>query len=187
MTSFVASVFLNKNVVKLDYKLYRILIFPGIALHEIAHIAGCLITGSKVVDAQIFTTTSGYVKHTKGRLGHVGNWIISFAPIITGFIVSFGIFYLLRSFMQANTLKLILIPFLVYLELSIFLTMSPSVQDLQNSIFGTVIVIAALFLMEYYRLFHSYFLEFYKFLILIVALELTANAIFFLIKKFLRK
>lgn len=184
---FIASIFLNKNVVKLDYKLYRILIFPGIALHEIAHILGCMITGSRILDAQIFSTTGGYVKHTGGRLGHFGNWIISFAPIIAGFFVSFGIFYLARSLTVFNAGSIALILFLVYLELSVFLTMSPSPQDLSNSILGTILVLALLFLLEYFNLFEAYLFEFYKFLIIIVILEFVANAFFIIAKKFIKK
>lgn len=186
-TTFIASIFLNKNVVKIDYKLYRILIFPGIALHEAAHIAGCLLTGSRIVDAKIFGSAGGFVKHTRGRFGHIGDWIISFAPIIVGLLVSFGIFYFYKAFIPASAYRLLLIPLLVYLELSVFLTMSPSVQDLSNSILGTIIVLGILSLIEYYKLFHTYLFDLYNFLILIVILQLVANVFFFAAKKFLKK
>ncbi len=85
-----------------------LLIAPGVAVHELSHAVGCLITGAKIHEIKLFspdknTGTLGYVSHGKSKIPIFGAMIISLAPIVgcslglfvvaeyTGFETDFGI------------------------------------------------------------------------------------------------
>lgn len=184
---FVLSFYLNKNIIRLNFNLYRFVVIPGIALHELSHIAGCLLTGSKVFEAKIISSSGGYVKHSKSRLGYIGDWIISFAPIIAGLTISLFLFYLSKDFLHLTKSNILTLSALLYLEISIFLTMCPSLQDLTNSIVGSAIIFFTFIVADYYSLFPSYFQEFYDFLLIIVVAELSIFVLFVTINKILKK
>ena len=63
---------------------YQLLIFLGVLVHEISHALGCLITGAKVHEIGLFSARGSYVKHSQPKIKVIGNFIISFAPIVGG-------------------------------------------------------------------------------------------------------
>lgn len=59
------------------------LIAPGVALHELSHAAGCVLTGAKVHKITLFREDgSGEVRHGPPKLRYPGDVIISLAPLV---------------------------------------------------------------------------------------------------------
>ncbi|MBK9973427.1 MAG: hypothetical protein IPP14_01400 [Planctomycetes bacterium] len=59
------------------------LIAPGVAVHELSHAAGCLLTGAKIHSMVLFRSDgSGEVRHGPPKLKYVGDVIISLAPLL---------------------------------------------------------------------------------------------------------
>lgn len=55
---------------------------PGIALHELSHALGCVLTGAKVHKVTLFREDgSGEVRHSPPKLKYAGEVIISLAPL----------------------------------------------------------------------------------------------------------
>jgi len=66
----------------LPVRLLAYLAAPGIALHELSHALGCVLTGAKVLKITLFREDgSGEVRHTAPRLKYAGEVIISLAPL----------------------------------------------------------------------------------------------------------
>lgn len=76
--------------------------FIGTPLHESAHALACLIFGHKITEIKFFQTDSsdgvlGYVCHSynpKNLWQKIGNFFIGTAPIVVGYLVLFGLFYI---------------------------------------------------------------------------------------------
>lgn len=63
-------------------RLLAYLIAPGVALHELSHAAGCLLTGAKIHKITLFRDDgSGEVRHGPPKLRYPGDVIISLAPL----------------------------------------------------------------------------------------------------------
>ncbi len=60
---------------------YYALRFPGIVLHEIAHVAGCVVTGAEIKKIVLFSETGGSVTYVNPKIPLVGTVIISTAPL----------------------------------------------------------------------------------------------------------
>jgi hypothetical protein len=61
------------------------LIAPGVAVHELSHAVGCLLTGAKIHSIVLFRPDgSGEVRHGPPRLRYVGVMIIALAPLAGG-------------------------------------------------------------------------------------------------------
>ena len=75
--------------------LFRLVIVPGLVLHELSHYAMCKLTGARVSEVSLFnrqrvgrsTVYSGSVTHGPSKLPYVGDPLISFAPLIGGLAV----------------------------------------------------------------------------------------------------
>ena len=69
--------------------LFRLMIFPGILVHELSHYLMCKLTGAKVVELKLFerqqagrhTVYGGHVTHGPSKLPLLGDPLISFAPV----------------------------------------------------------------------------------------------------------
>lgn len=55
---------------------------PGIALHELAHIAGCLVTGAEIRRVVLFSREGGSVTYASPKVPVIGTVIINTAPLI---------------------------------------------------------------------------------------------------------
>lgn len=63
-------------------RLLAYLIAPGVAVHELSHAAACVLTGAKVHSMVLFRSDgSGEVRHGPPKLKHVGDVVISLAPL----------------------------------------------------------------------------------------------------------
>ncbi|MEK9155988.1 MAG: M50 family metallopeptidase [Patescibacteria group bacterium] len=135
---------------------YRWFVAPGVILHEMAHTTACLLTGAKLHAVNLFDPKGGSVEHKRPKVPIFGQIIISLAPLVVGVaaiyvlskfigfrqvefdVVNFSyqsilnhIIDLARSLDMESKKTLIL----VYLLLSITVTMNPSAQDLMNIAF----------------------------------------------------
>jgi len=67
----------------LPAKLLAYLIAPGVAVHELSHAAACVLMGAKVHSMVLFRSDgSGEVKHGPPKVKHVGDVVISLAPLV---------------------------------------------------------------------------------------------------------
>ncbi len=62
--------------------LYYAIRMPGIALHELAHIAGCLVTGAEIRKVVLFSKEGGSVTYAEPKIPLLGTVIISTAPLL---------------------------------------------------------------------------------------------------------
>ena len=60
---------------------YYALRFPGVVLHEIAHVAGCVVTGAEIKKVVLFSETGGSVTYVNPKIPFLGTVIISTAPL----------------------------------------------------------------------------------------------------------
>ncbi|WP_166828154.1 zinc metalloprotease [Thalassoroseus pseudoceratinae] len=72
---------------------FRLLVFPGVLVHELSHYVACKLTGARVEKVQLFgrlpspdskPVYGGYVMHGPSKLPLVGDLLISFAPVFGG-------------------------------------------------------------------------------------------------------
>lgn len=72
---------------------FRLLVFPGVLVHELSHYVACKLTGAPVEKMQLFgrlpsedgkRVYGGYVMHGPSKLPIVGDFLISFAPVFGG-------------------------------------------------------------------------------------------------------
>lgn len=142
---------------------YLALMFPGVVLHESAHLVGAVLTATPVSDVSFFSRTGGYVTHQKPKIPIVGQLFISIAPLILGLTVIYFISRQLplelTTFTIPFTTTTISVPAFVshwqwvdklwlYILLSVSLTLAPSRQDLAVASTG-VIALIALFILFY--------------------------------------
>lgn len=150
---FLSSSFLGKS--------YRIFVAPGVIIHELAHAFACLITGAKLARISFFEKEGGKVEHRPSRLPVLGPIIISTAPFIAGAVIIYflsrrlgiestnlaavditkeGIISFFKTAIANVNLKDIKTIAIIYLVLSISVTMTPSWQDLKNMFFSLVVL-----------------------------------------------
>lgn len=132
---------------------YRIFVAPGIILHEFAHALLCILTGAKITRISFFDKDGGSVQHGPSKIPVVGPILISLAPFVFGLA---AIFYLSKVVgMREVDLSAVHLSydsvinfirsvfsqidfhswrnlFILYLTLSVVVTMTPSGQDLRN-------------------------------------------------------
>ena len=87
---YLLSRLLNKVIMKqLGKKWYLVTMWPGVMIHELSHLVGCLLTFTKVYKVNLFTPTGdslGSVEHAKTG-NPMKNIIISIAPLFGGTLV----------------------------------------------------------------------------------------------------
>ena len=143
--------------------IYIFFLFPGIATHEMSHFFGALLTGTPVHEIQLISSTGGHVIHEKPKLPILGQFIISFAP----FIIGLALIYLISRFIPIEAGRQIAVPrtplhvtlpeitahiriihiVLIYLGVSLLLTITPSRQDITASSGGILSIIAVCYIL----------------------------------------
>jgi len=132
---------------------YRAFVAPGIVVHEFSHAIICFLTGAKITKISLFDKQGGSVTHQPSKLPIIGPLLISFAPFFFGtaliilfahwlgiktaemttFQFSFASIssYIVTLFHRINFADWHNI-FILYLALSVAVTMTPSRQDILN-------------------------------------------------------
>jgi hypothetical protein len=143
--------------------LYYAIRLPGVVLHEIAHMIGCLVTGAEIRKVVYFSKEGGSVTYSGPRIPILGTVIISTAPlfflplILAGLTWVFGTYFgcivppvvPLTGDLVAGSEDIITLFsqnlvvhhngwFFLYLFLcgSIVLSLAPSGQDFRNAALG---------------------------------------------------
>lgn len=132
-------------------KIFAMIVFPGIVLHEIFHAVASVLVGGKIHGIKLFSLSGGSVLHEKPKVPF-GQLFISFAPFIGGLAVmiflGFTVFGPLGFKGMPNSidhfwnirahisLPWFLISF--YVLYSVSATMLPSGQDVKNTIIGLI-------------------------------------------------
>lgn len=145
---------------------YRYALAPGIALHEISHAVGCLITGARILEMKVFSREGGYVRHGRPKVPFIGKPVISLAPIFGGLLVIYLMTLLLGYSLHVdieytNPISFITSSFtfilnnihiwhfwiFLYVLVSISATIAPSGTDLKNSALGLGLLILSIALL----------------------------------------
>lgn len=106
-------------------KMIRYLFYPGVILHEFAHLIMCIFLNVKVSKLK-FGLKESYVKHD--NTGPIRMSLIALAPFYIGFLVSY--FAILFS----KSLDFGWFLFLNYLVFAFLYNSLPSIQDIKNII-----------------------------------------------------
>ena len=150
---------------------YRLVVVPGVIVHELSHAFACFITGAKVTGISMFKKDGGEVRHGHSKLPVLGPIFISIAPFLVGALAIFLLSKLIGfktvnlteyDFNPQNIALLIKSTFgtldlskaktwlALYLVLSIAVTMIPSVQDMRNILFSLVVLFGLIFVIYRY-------------------------------------
>lgn len=150
--------------------LYYAIRMPGIVLHELAHVAGCLCTGARIRDIVLFSKEGGSVTYASPKIPVLGTVIISTAPLLLLPLVlslltwifstylgcdlaitlpgsldgdgAYGIGATVFTLFSANLITAFNPWFLLYLYLctTIILSLAPSRQDFSNAAAGILLI-----------------------------------------------
>lgn len=120
---------------KRSYFLLRLILLPGVIVHETAHVLGCLLTFTPIERISFWDEQGGHVMHHKPKLHLIAQPIISLAPLPVGM----GLLLLLSNQLPAEQWWLTLI--ILFLMISIAGTLAPSKTDLSAAIAGIVALI----------------------------------------------
>jgi len=110
-------------------------LFPGVILHEVSHLVGCLITGARVKSFQLFSKDGGFVTHEEPRVPVIGTFVVSIFPLLTGSTI----LYFASEILRKETIRLSVHGLdlskiiIAYLMAAVFITMFPSYQDFKNA------------------------------------------------------
>lgn len=150
---------------------YRIILAPGVIIHEFAHGFACILTGAKVSEMSLFEKEGGHVRHTKPKIPILGPIIISLAPLVVGILA----IYFTSKFLSSSSIDLVKSGFsiqgvivndialvknvvhfmpknwiLLYITVSVAVTMLPSRQDLYNAFSPLLLLILAFLIASKY-------------------------------------
>jgi len=153
--------------------LYSLIRAPGVIVHEISHVLGCLITGARIKKVVYFSVEGGSVTYTSPKIPYIGDLIINTAPLFflplvlaaCTWIFSeylgcvfppvplhadsvdafFGLFTGILGMFTLNLIPRFNPWFLLYLylTLSFVLSVAPSTQDIRNAAIGISIIFVA--------------------------------------------
>lgn len=132
-------------LLKSNSSLLYLLFYPGVVIHELAHVIGCKLTGARVESVKLVSKTGGEVVHEKSKLPILGNLIISIFPLIFSALIIFIILATLKGSWLASLSfggSLITHIVLYYLLVAVLLTAFPSSQDIKNAWFAYIVLIA---------------------------------------------
>lgn len=175
--SFVINLLLGNSILGPSY---RIFVAPGVIIHELSHAFLCLLTGARITKLSFFEKNGGHVEHSPPKIPIVGQILISLAP----FFIGAGAIYFLSKLLGLTSPDLDLnnLPksgfinvfiqsfnkidyrnvknlIIVYLVLSIAVTMTPSVQDIRNIFISILILGIGVFLVDKYTSFNLFALS----------------------------
>lgn len=149
---------------------YYLVRAPGVVVHELAHVLGCLLTGAGIRKVVLFSKEGGSVTYSRPKIPLLGDVVISSAPLFCIPLLLVGLTWTFSAFLgctfpafpgsvdSAGTLHALgaavaelfrqnLVAafhpwFLLYLylTLSLVLSMAPSGQDIRNAVIGIALI-----------------------------------------------
>lgn len=170
--SFLVNFFLVNSIFGSSYRAF---VTPGIVVHEFSHALICFLTGAKVTKISLFDKEGGSVRHQPSRLPVVGPLLISFAPFIfgTALIILFAhwlglknadisalqpdvssVLVFLKSLFHQFNFHSLSNWIILYLTLSVVVTMTPSRQDILNVAFLLILIFIVAYYLFQFTKFH---------------------------------
>ncbi|MCK9593903.1 MAG: metalloprotease family protein [Methanoregula sp.] len=152
---------------------YYIVRAPGVIVHELSHVFGCLIMGAKVKNVVLFSEKGGSVTYSQPKIPFLGDVVIGTAPLLCIPLVLAGCTWVFSWYfgcifpvlplgvdstgdlfllgigvvgMFTRNLIVVFNPwFLLYLyiTLTLVLSVAPSAQDIKNAAMGICIITLA--------------------------------------------
>jgi len=149
---------------------YSLLRAPGVIIHELSHVLGCLICGAKVKKVVYFSNEGGSVTYSSPKIAYIGDLVINIAPLfciplilagctwifseylgcefppmplgVNSMDALFGMFTGILGMFTSNLIIRFNPWFLVYLYLNLTLVLSvaPSTRDIKNAAAGIGII-----------------------------------------------
>lgn len=169
---YLISEYLHRSLSSASETLYVVLMLPGTIAHETSHAITALLMGARITKFSVLPSgkTLGHVEYTSPKIPFIANAAISFAPLLgcpailllTGRY--FGVHFDFPSGAFAETRFLIDGTFsfitgldylnwktyvFLYLALTLGAGAAPSKTDLKSMIPGLIIIMAALFALNY--------------------------------------
>ena len=164
--SFLINFLLSHSILGMSY---RIFVAPGVILHELSHAFLCLLTGASITKLSFFEKNGGHVEHRPPKIPIIGQVLISLAPFVVGAVVIYFLSKLLGlsninivsgEISRSNFINFLSYTFqnvnfhsvknivIIYLVLSIAVTMTPSGQDLRNTLSSLVFIGLVIYLVD---------------------------------------
>jgi hypothetical protein len=81
---------------------YLAIRMPGIALHEVAHVIGCIATGAKIQKVVLFSKKGGSVTYLDPELPLFGHVVISTAPLFVLPLTLAGLTWLFATYLGCS-------------------------------------------------------------------------------------
>ncbi len=108
----------------------NILFFPGVIVHELAHILACLVTGTKVTGIKLWGLKEAYVKHEEP--GPLPMLIIAVAPFLFNTLLAVSTLYLGHMFLKSHqSFEIVLVAY--WFSASLAYHAFPSLDDVNNA------------------------------------------------------
>lgn len=186
----------------LPFTFFRVLITPGIAIHEYSHALACLLVGAPVSSITIFDKNGGRVVHGNAKIKIIGPVIIAMAPIagallmfaLIGFLLNHPFKIDVSSFERFfNSLGRVRwtdwrVYFYLYACINLMMTIAPSKQDFKNCQWGLIVTFIIICLLEYTGILNGkvmakYSQDFYMPFLIISLLCLLITIPFYFMKK----
>ncbi|MEI8143157.1 MAG: M50 family metallopeptidase [Candidatus Berkelbacteria bacterium] len=194
---------------------WRIFVALGVILHELSHACLCLVTGAQITKMAFFEKEGGHVEHAESKLPLFGQILISMAPLFVGAIAIYfisnligikvapiyfdnlsfaSLFNVLKGLISTLSLHSVYFWALLYLALSIAVTMTPSAKDVSNvALLMSVLALIIFAVYRFFRLdinFSAYVPEklivFLSTTVILLILALVLSMLIFVITKMLR-
>lgn len=152
---------------------YFIIRAPGVIIHELSHVFGCLIMGAKIKHVVLFSKEGGSVTYTRPKIPYLGDVVIGTAPLfciplvlagctwvfsrylgcvfpaLPQYVDSTDALFLLGTGVAAMFTRNLIVVFnpwfllYLYITLTLVLSVAPSAQDLTNAAIGICIITLA--------------------------------------------
>jgi hypothetical protein len=172
---YLISEYLHRSLSSASETLYIVLMLPGTIAHETSHAITALLMGARIIKFSVLPSgnTLGHVEYTSPKIPYIGNAAISFAPLLgcpaillltgryfgvhfdfpsgasdilaeTRFLID-GTFSFITGLDYLNWKTYVFL----YLALTLGAGAAPSKTDLKSIIPGLIIIVAAIFALNY--------------------------------------
>ncbi len=187
----------------LNYKITHLLYYFGALVHESSHALLCILTGAKIDEFSVFSAQP-HVTHRTSKLPFFGKLFISFAPIAGGFFFLFVVnryllhdYFVIAQFFDVQNIRDVIrgaVWFvsqinplewqswvMILLFQNIGAMIGPSVQDMKN-----IWPFLVIFFFVHSSLLASIGLMAIMFIVINIAVQLTAIAVLFITSRVTR-